>query len=415
MRTGFHRRPMVVAVPWALVAATLFTSAVAQAHKPSDSYLTLDWRGTAPASKDARVPGWSAAVHVGSWDIAIRDLDDVVRLDADGDGAITGDELAGRAAAVREYALSRLSLGMRAGPCVVHAEAVQVVDHSDGEYVRLPLRIACATGPAGAVEALTLDYRLLFDVDPQHRAIVRVLTASPDERPIVLSAHDHTRVLSQAVTATGDVHSASSPSLVSFVIQGALHIWAGLDHMLFLLALLLPSVLRRESGAWQPARTIRSVLADVGRIVTAFTLAHSVTLTLAALGWARMPSRLTEPAIAASVVIAAINNVRPLFGRDRWVVAFALGLLHGFGFSSALSDGGITGAGLATALLGFNLGVEAGQLVLVAGFVPLAFLARRTGFYRRFTLPAGSAAIVVLAAIWFVERATQIRLLPWRS
>src|SRR5207237_6316148 len=131
---------------------------------------------------------------------------------------------------------------------------------------------------------------------------------------------------------------------------------------------------------------------DMARVVTAFSVAHSTTLTLAVLGVARMPARLVEPAIAASVAIAAANNLWPLFGRDRWAVAFALGLLHGFGFSSALADGGFSGAGLATALLGFNLGVELGQLALCAAFVPLGFVTRRTAAYRLVGLTGGSCA-----------------------
>ena len=157
IRAALQVRLMTLAV-----AATWFASASAQAHKPSDSYLTLDWRG-GTAAGEARPGG-----HVGSWDIALRDLDDVLRLDADGDGAITGDELAGRAAAVSAYALSRLSLATGAGPCAVSVEGTQVVDHSDGTYVRLPLRIACVAAAAAAVETLTLDYRLLFDVDRAH-------------------------------------------------------------------------------------------------------------------------------------------------------------------------------------------------------------------------------------------------------
>lgn len=392
------------------LAATMGQTAPAGAHKPSDAYLTLDYRepATARAATDA------GPVHRGNWDIALRDLDEVVRLDLDGDGAITWSELSARGAAIRAYALPRLSLRTDRGPCGVTSREVEVVHHSDGAYARLPLKITC-TSAAGDGQRLALDYRLLFDVDPQHRAIVRSLTDAGDQRPIVLSARDHSRALPFAAAATGTLRAAEDPGFGAFVVQGARHIGAGLDHLLFLLALLFPAVLVRQCGAWQPAPRIRSVLADVARIVTAFTLAHSVTLTLAVVGWARMPSRLTEPAIAASVAIAALNNVRPVFGRDRWAVAFALGLLHGFGFSSALSDAGVTGAGLATALLGFNLGVEAGQLALVGAFVPLAFLVRHQGFYRRFTLPAGSAAIVAIAAIWFVERAIDVRLLPWRS
>jgi len=169
-------------------------------------------------------------------------------------------------------------------------------------------------------------------------------------------------------------------------------------------ALLLPSVLRREEGHWRPVPAIRSALGDVARIVTAFTAAHSLTLSLAALGVVSVPARLVEPAIAASVALAAANNVRPIFGADRWVVAFALGLLHGFGFSSVLSDAGLAGAALARALVGFNAGVEVGQLAIVGLFVPLAFLLRATAAYRRVALVGGSLAITALSLVWIVER-----------
>src|SRR5439155_14839637 len=155
---------------------------------------------------------------------------------------------------------------------------------------------------------------------------------------------------------------------------------------------------------WTPVPAIRSALGDVAKIVTAFTAAHSLTLSLAALGLVSVSSRVIEPAIAASVALAAVNNVRPLFGPDRWVVAFALGLLHGFGFSSVLSDAGLAPAALARALVGFNLGVEAGQLGIVALFVPAAFFLRRTAAYRRLALVGGSAVIAAVALLWTVQR-----------
>ena len=112
--------------------------------------------------------------------------------------------------------------------------------------------------------------------------------------------------------------------------------------------------------------------------------------------------------IAASVVIAGVNNLRPVFGPDRWLVAFALGLLHGFGFSSVLSDGGLASGHLLSALLGFNLGVELGQLAIVAAFVPAAFLVRRTVAYHRVALIGGSTAIAFVATVWFVARVLDI-------
>jgi hypothetical protein len=176
--------------------------------------------------------------------------------------------------------------------------------------------------------------------------------------------------------------------------------------VLFLIALLLPSVLRRGPEGWRPVSAIRPALGDVARIVTAFTAAHSLTLSLAALGLVSVPARLVEPAIAASVALAAANNVRPVFGAERWVVAFALGLLHGFGFSSVLSDAGLAGGALARALVGFNSGVELGQLAIVAVFVPAAFFLRATRAYRRLALVGGSLAITALSVVWIVERIT---------
>ena len=145
-------------------------------------------------------------------------------------------------------------------------------------------------------------------------------------------------------------------------------------------------------------------------MVTAFTIAHSITLALAALSVVTLPSRLVESAIAASVVLAALNNLWPLVQRARWLVAFTFGLIHGFGFASVLADLGLPQESLVVALLGFNLGVEAGQLVIVAVFLPLAYAVRETWFYRRAVVAGGSGLIAVIAAVWLAERALDLKL-----
>src|SRR5262249_36297379 len=150
--------------------------------------------------------------------------------------------------------------------------------------------------------SVVVDDHLLFDVDPRHRVLVRA-----GDQTLIFSRADHTRRIALVAAAT---NAAAPPSFPIFVAEGALHIWAGLDHVLFLLALLLPAVLRRERGAWVPLPSIRPALLDVGKLVTAFSIAHSLTLSLAALGLVRLPARITEPAIAASVVIAGVNNLR---------------------------------------------------------------------------------------------------------
>jgi hypothetical protein len=126
-----------------------------------------------------------------------------------------------------------------------------------------------------------------------------------------------------------------------------------------------------------------------------------------------LPSRAVEATIAASVVVAALNNVFPVFTKRLWAVAFVFGLIHGFGFASVLADLGLPRDALALTLVGFNLGVEAGQLAIVALFLPLAYALRRTVLYRQGVRIGGSLLIALLAGIWFAERAFNLKLLPF--
>jgi hypothetical protein len=191
------------------------------------------------------------------------------------------------------------------------------------------------------------------------------------------------------------------------------HIWVGYDHILFLLSLLLPAALVWQGRRWLPAAQLREPSLDVVRTVTAFTVAHSITLSLAALGVISLPSRWVESAIAASVLLAALNNLFPLVHGRRWAVAFGFGLIHGFGFASVLADLGLPKDALLLALVGFNLGVEAGQLAIVALFLPLAFSLRATRAYRVPVFAGGSTAIAGVAAIWLYERVFDVKVLPF--
>jgi hypothetical protein len=170
---------------------------------------------------------------------------------------------------------------------------------------------------------------------------------------------------------------------IDYIAHGVWHIWIGFDHLLFLLSLLLPAVLIRVDGGWTGAARFRDALWDVVKVVSAFTLAHSITLTLAALDVIQLPSRWVESAIAASVIVAALNNLVVMAGASRWLFAFAFGLIHGFGFASVLADLGLPQNALLLALVAFNLGVELGQLAIVALFLPLAWGVRNQWIYRR--------------------------------
>jgi hypothetical protein len=364
-----------------LLAAAFATGSAA--HKPSDSYLTLQRDG--------------AAVH-GRWDIALRDLDAAIGLDGNGDGDITWGELRTRAAAIAAYALERLELRSGGEPCVLHPGAQRVDHHTDGGYVVLGLDGTCrANGPT-----LDVRYGLLFDIDPQHRGLLQLVEAGGTQSAVF--AADRARQV------VGGEAGGALRQFATYVREGVWHIWLGFDHILFLLSLLLPAVLVRRDARWQPAPSFRAAFIGVAKVVTAFTAAHSVTLSLAALGVVALPSRWVESAIALSVVLAALNNLRPLVGESRWIAAFAFGLVHGFGFAGALQDLGLPSGSLALSLAGFNAGVEIGQLAIVAAFLPLAFASRATPAYRRVALAGGSTVIAAVAAVWLVERAFDVPL-----
>ncbi|RZA13393.1 MAG: HupE/UreJ family protein, partial [Proteobacteria bacterium] len=282
--------------------------------------------------------------------------------------------------------------------CPLRATGHLVDDHTDGAYAVVQFQAACQA----ITDTLQISYQLFFDIDPQHKGLLRL-------------QHKGASITGIFSPENADqVFSLQAPSrlrqFVDYLREGVWHIWIGYDHILFLLALLLPAVALRERGHWQAVPAFRPAFWSVLKIVTAFTVAHSITLTLATLGVISLPSRWVESTIAASVVIAALNNVFPLFRERRWVMAFLFGLIHGFGFASVLSDLGLPQDALVIALVGFNVGVEAGQLAIVAGFLPLIYFLRETWFYRRVLLSGGSILIAFLALVWFVERAFDIKL-----
>ncbi|MFT5934201.1 MAG: hypothetical protein ACI9M6_001249 [Hydrogenophaga sp.] len=366
-----------------LVCCWLVLCGPVLAHKASDSYLVLDVRG-------AQVSG--------QWDIALRDIDFALGLDTDGNGEITWGELRARHDAVAAWAFSALTLE-RGGTCPLQVTQHQVDEHTDGRYAVLKFVATC---PASTGD-VALDYRLLFDLDGLHRGLLRLdidgLTHSsviaPDSRRQTFSGERVSRL-----TQFGQ-----------FLVQGVWHIWIGFDHILFLLSLLLPVVLVRVSGGWRGVDRLGESVREVLWVVTSFTLAHSITLSLAALGFVSLPSWLVESAIALSVVVAAFNNIVPMFNRRRWLVAFGFGLIHGFGFASVLADLGLPQEALVLSLVGFNLGVEAGQLAIVVALLPVIFWLRNTAFYRRGILVGGSLLIMLLALVWLAERLFDLKLI----
>jgi len=249
------------------------------------------------------------------------------------------------------------------------------------------------------VALVDMDYAIGLDLDTAHRGLLRVSDGA-QETTWVLSPTN--RTLRIEFTAGEPKHPWGS--FVDYWREGVWHIWIGFDHICFLVALLLPAALQREGSGWRPVSSLGRALGSIAGVVTAFTLAHSITLAMAALGWVELSSRWVESAIALTVLLAALNNLYPILPGRVWAIAFGLGLIHGFGFATALGGLELPATSLAIALAGFNLGVETGQLAIVAALVPLTYLARSSTWYRVGFLRAASAGIAGLACLWLAER-----------
>lgn len=357
----------------------------ASAHKPSDSYLMLKIQ--------------AGQLH-GQWDIALRDLDYALGLDANDDGKILWAELHEHQRAIYAYALNRLSIKSQQQDCTLQPADMLVDEHSDGHYAVLNFQVVC---PAPA-EQLSITYNLFFDIDLQHRGLFSLI-GDPVSASGIFSPEQQNQSFA--------LEQADKPwqELKNFAYEGVWHIWIGFDHILFLLSLILPAALHRDSSGWQPKLGFMRIFADVLEVVTAFTLAHSITLSLTALHYIALPSRWVESAIAASVIVAALNNIYPLILKRRTWLAFGFGLVHGMGIASVLLDMGVAEGQRLWSLFGFNLGVEIGQLAIVVAVLPLIALFSRNRLYPLVVMKLGSVGIVGIAGVWLLERSLDVQLI----
>ncbi len=330
----------------------------------------------------------------GSIELAVRDVELAVGVDANRDGNVTWGELRAVGPQVARYLKEHVEIAAQNSHCELSFDAIEVNDRVDGSYAWLPFTARCPV----PVSQLDIHYSVLEGVDPSHRGLLTLTAGSITQ----------TGVLGGGVPQAAFSVYAASPwrAFVEYFHAGVWHILSGIDHLLFLISLLLPAVLLRSGGQWEPVPKARPAFISILKVVTAFTLAHSFTLTLAALDIVRLASRLTESVIAASIIVAALNNIFPVVTETRARIAFAFGLLHGFGFASVLSDMGLPQGARLASLLAFNLGIEAGQMAVVLAVMPVIYALRSGVFYRRAVMPWGSAGIAALALVWLVQRVT---------
>jgi hydrogenase/urease accessory protein HupE len=296
----------------------------------------------------------------------------VPALDEDRDGFLSaGDLVAGREALKGTL---RSGLAVRAGgeDCQLDSQDARLVEE-DG--VALEAKFTCARAAGRA----TVEVRLLQQFAPGHRHLARATSAGAVVDSVLLQSAPIVEV-----GASAEQGSVVGPMLWT----GVIHILGGLDHLVFLFGLILVG------------GTLRGLVATI----TAFTVAHSITIALAVLGvWSPSPS-IIEPAIALSVAYVGIENFFVKSADRRWLITFPFGLVHGFGFAGALGELAVPRDQLVPALVAFNLGVEAGQLAVLAVALPVLLWARKRQWFLTYGVRGLSTVVVLLGVTWFALR-----------
>lgn len=389
-----------------LICCLMLLGGSVKAHAPNQSYIFLK------VYKDS---------IGGFYEITTNDLNKVFPYNIKNDVSL--EDLDSLLPIFEAYILDHLSMASASGGHPILLRNPKIVkSESLGDFLQYEFLLK---NVKEIPDELKIRYDGVFEADPTHRGLQVVaynwkagildneamvsLTFSPNNTEDVLDLND----------------ASVMKGFISMIKSGTHHIWIGIDHILFLLALLLPGVIRRvkaeptESAVKRnllnrvlkpetivPVEKFKSAFLYVLMIVTFFTISHTITLSLAALNIINLPSRLVESIIAFSIALAAFHNIRPIFKKE-WMIAFIFGLFHGFGFASVLGDVGLTGEFLTLSLLGFNIGIELGQIAIMALAFPVLFLLRKTKIYP-YILVGGSLLLIAISLYWFIERAFEV-------
>jgi len=353
------------------------------AHTTSDSYLNINL-----SEQQGSV----------SWAISVRDLEYAVGLDVNTDGKITWAEILARKQVIEAYVLSRLTLYSKENQlkqsCYIDNNSLMVDDKTDGAYLVFDIISPCLNSFSN--KNLSIDYQLMFDIDKNHRGLILIESQSKNVTSVA-SPESH-------IFKLQNINISILTVFADYVLEGIWHILIGLDHILFLLALLLPTIFIYKNKKWRHRERVSSSFVPVLKIVTAFTIAHSITLTLSVMEVVQLPVQLVEIAIAITVLLTCLHTIRPVFHRSLWELTFIFGLIHGFGFANVLIDLGLADKELALSLFAFNVGVEIGQLFIVCLFILFVSAVHRHWWYHIFIFRGGITVTALLSCIWIVER-----------
>lgn len=407
------------------------------AHVPDDAYVYLDID--------------SDAIEL-VWDISFADIEaawNEIHPPEDQLESLDGDSVIAMTDQITSFLIPQLRLSIDQEGCELAAISASTVSYTNGNYFSLSLLPECRAGAS-----LSLEYTFMFAEDKTHRGVLLVnRNTQHTARELFLNhkrvveldtSYANTKKESDPVEMPDSIDRPASASFEvatntgnsganlkkresgkqqgtiaqesverkqnlpglfrSYLSEGAHHILIGYDHIVFLLTLLLPTVMIRRRRSRVAVESIFTAIKEAVKIVSMFTVAHSITLSLAVLGVVNFPGYWIEIAIAVSVFIAALDNIYPVFMGPRWLLTFFFGLAHGFGFASALSDLGLEQGRLFLSLFGFNLGVELGQLLIVMLVFPLLYYFRKASLYETLVIRAGSLVVMAIAIYWVIQR-----------
>ncbi len=353
----------------AATASTLFLAGAASAHRINDTFIRID-------------------------------ADSQIKFEIDIPKNLSPADVANKSGSeqVMDSISSNLVFTRNESPCDFNLVPADL--NSTESHFRFTSTVNCEQ----SVGKLTIAYGLFFNQDNDHRAYI-IIEQNDTIKTAVLSPEN--RIYNALLDGKNEM------SFLAFVWEGIWHIWIGFDHILFLMTLLLPSVLVFSEKRWTAQKEFSSSFIETCKIVTAFTVAHSLTLCFATFKILELPSRYVESAIALSVLLVSLNNIFTIFPGHRWKFAAFFGLIHGLGFAAILSQLGLTNDNIFVALLGFNIGVEVGQLVIVGLLMPLLFWARKFYFYQPYILIGGSSICAIISVCWMIDRIAQLDFMPF--
>ena len=338
------------------------------AHQNSYSFINFDFKTPTPTLE---------------WGIGTSYIEKVILLDDDKDKNITLQEVNNHKNEIIKYINKKfiLTLDNKEFYLDIKELKVKIRDEEVFVLINIPLKRA---------KEIDIKYSLFFDIDPLYRCFIKVIDEEKESLRTLFSVNKHIKI------PVKSHHVELSQNLKEFFVEGIWHIWIGVDHILFLLMLIIPSV--------KNSKDFRPILINIIKIVTAFSIAHSITLTLSALEIVSISSKFIEITIALSVLLTALNNIFEKVKGFFWQIAFAFGLIHGFGFANALAELELTKDYFVYLLAVFNLGIEFGQLMIVSFVLPILYKLRDNKIYLIGILKVGSLLTAILSIWWIFDR-----------